>query len=276
VAFLPALAGALARPLAGQRRNAGFLLVLLALAVANGLFHANAIGRPSVTASAALRCAVDLVAVLLVVIGGRITPAFTRNALAGRGAADAVRPSPGLDRLALVGTAIAAGAGLFPQTEALRGAAALVAGLAVAARLVGWRPWRVLDTPLLWSLHGGQAWLAIGLVATGIAALGGPVPPTLALHALTAGAIGATVLAVMTRVALGHTGRPLEPPRGTALAYGLVNAAALVRVAGPAALPGRVLAVWIGAGLLWAAAFALYLVLYAPMLLRPRVDGKPG
>jgi uncharacterized protein involved in response to NO len=86
--------------------------------------------------------------------------------------------------------------------------------------------------------------------------------------------MGAMIVAVVTRVSLGHTGRPLVQPNGAALSYALVHAGALARV-GAALVPSLPALVWIGA-LLWAAAFVLFAVLHAPILLRPRVDGKPG
>jgi uncharacterized protein involved in response to NO len=88
------------------------------------------------------------------------------------------------------------------------------------------------------------------------------------------GAIGTMVLAVMTRVALGHTGRPLRAPASAVCAYVLVTAAALARTAGALASPASNAIVLAGA--LWSAAFAVYLAGYAAMLLRPRVDGQPG
>ncbi len=80
----------------------------------------------------------------------------------------------------------------------------------------------------------------------------------------------------MTRVALGHTGRPLVAAAPIAVAYLLLTVSALVRVLAPA-LPGtNYLWTAVLAGLLWLVAFALFLVVYTPILFRPRVDGKSG
>ncbi len=84
------------------------------------------------------------------------------------------------------------------------------------------------------------------------------------------------ILAVMTRAALGHTGRDLAASRPTVLAYALVPLAALARAFGPALLPDHSLATLAVAGALWVAAFALFLAAFAPVLVRPRADGKPG
>jgi len=276
LAFLPALAAALAPALLGpgRRRHGVFFAVLAALAAANALVHAEALGVRLVDRAVVLRAALELVAIPLVVIGGRITPAFTRNAL---GPAAPVRATPRLDPLATACVALAALAGLVPALAPLRAGAALVAGAAVLARLAGWQTARVLGDPLLWSLHAGQAWLGLGLLATGLAVWWpGLVPPNVALHALGPGATGVMILAVIPRVTLGHTGRPLLPLAGTRLAFALVNAGAAARVVGPWLAPAGGPHAWLVGGALWSAAFAIFLVRYGPLLLRPRVDGRPG
>jgi uncharacterized protein involved in response to NO len=278
LAFLPALAWVLARTVrgTGQRQNQGLVGVIGALALANAAVHAQALGLAAGSAPRALRLAVDLVVVLIVVIGGRITPAFTANALLRRGVEARVASRPWLDRLAVAATALLAGADLLAPRGVASGALAAVAGVAVAARLAGWQTIRTRGDPLVWSLHGGTAWVAAGLLLVAAGDLGGFVPASAGLHALTAGAMGSMILAVMTRVGLGHTGRPLVLPRGARSSYLLVHAGAAARVGsalagGPAAGPGL-----LAGGLLWAAAFGLFAVVYAPILARPRVDGREG
>ncbi len=95
-------------------------------------------------------------------------------------------------------------------------------------------------------------------------------------HALGAGAAATMILAVMTRASLGHTGRPLQVRGLTTLAYAVLTLAVTVRVAGLAMLPGSYRATVITAGLLWIFAFTLFVCVYAPVLLRPRADGKAG
>jgi uncharacterized protein involved in response to NO len=108
------------------------------------------------------------------------------------------------------------------------------------------------------------------LFLNGLANLGVPISSSAALHALTAGAIGVMILAVASRAALGHSGRPLDPSPWTVLAYGLVIAAAIVRVFVP--FDGSVLL----AGVLWFLSYGIFSVVYWPMLTKPRIDGLPG
>ena len=121
-----------------------------------------------------------------------------------------------------------------------------------------------------------MAWVAIGLLLVAAGDLGWPLAGTAGLHALTAGAMGSMILAVMTRVGLGHTGRPLVLPAGAVGSYLLVHAGAAARVGVGLAPVARQAFLLIAAGLLWAAAFWLFTVLYWPILTRPRVDGKEG
>jgi uncharacterized protein involved in response to NO len=278
VAFLPALTLVLARTLwrTGQRRNYGVVALVAALALVNAAVHAQALGLAAGSAPGALRFGVDGVVVLIVVIGGRITPAFTANALLRRGVRARVQSRPRLDRLAVASAVLLAGVDLVAPRGSASGALALVAGLAVAARMTGWQTLRTLRDPLLWSLHAGMAWVALGLLLVAAGDLGGPVPATAGLHSLTAGAMGSMILAVMTRVGLGHTGRPLELPRAASSCLLLVHAGALARVGSglaPGTLQGWLLPV---GGLAWAAAFGLFAILYAPILTRTRVDGREG
>ena len=126
-----------------------------------------------------------------------------------------------------------------------------------------------MKEPLLLVLHLGHGWLAVGLVLLGASELTDLVPASAALHALTAGAIGTMILAVMTRATLGHTGHALTAGAGTTAIFGLVTLAALARLA-VWWLPAQYDLLLQLAGLAWIAAFLLFLAIYGPMLLRPR------
>jgi uncharacterized protein involved in response to NO len=278
LAFLPLLALAVAAPLVAtrQRRNYGFPPLLLGLGLANALVHAEALGLGYGLAQAGLRLGVDLIALLVAVIGGRITPSFTQNALRREGDATPVLQRVWANRAALAAVMLYAAVDLLAPRTAASGAFAGVAAVLLAARMSGWRTLRTRRDPLVWSLHAGHAWLVVGFACIAAGDLGAPLFWTAGVHALTAGAFGAMILAVTTRVALGHTGRPLAAPRGIPLAYALVSLGALLRVLGPLAAPGWSVHFIVCGGLLWSAAFALFLAVYAPILLRARVDGRSG
>lgn len=278
VAFLPFVAVAVVRTLwgSGQRRSYAVVGIVTVLALANAVMHAEALGTVSGWAGRALRFAVDAIVVLLLVIGGRITPAFTQNALRRAGLELSVRSRPWAGALAIAGAAALALVTLLAGRSPVTGTLAAFAGLTAGVRVAGWRSWHTRSEPLVWSLHAGAAWVVVGLLLVGASDLGAAVPATAGLHALTAGAMGGTILAVITRVGLGHTGRALVLPRGMVWSYALVHAAAAVRVVAPfleAEIQRGLLGV---SGLAWAAAFALFAIQYSGILTKPRPDGRPG
>lgn len=275
LAFLPVLAALMARALWPARKPKNFAFVGL-LAV---LFAANLHGYVPFLGGAqeqGLLLAVDVMALLIVIVGGRITPSFTAAALRPRESAPAVATYAWLERASILSVVAVVGFEAGGAPPWLLGAAALAAGAANTARLAGYRSRHTWTQPLLWSLHLGYAWVCLGLLLKGVSAFIPAWPATAALHALTAGGIGTMTLAVMSRAALGHTGRPLTAPAPVAWAYGLVSAAAGVRVFVPIVAPALYVDGMVAAGVLWVAAFGLFVAVYAPILLRPRVDGQPG
>ena len=177
--------------------------------------------------------------------------------------------------LALGSVLVLFAADLLQPPGAAIAAVAAIAALAHGARLWLWRGWRALGTPLVWVLHAAYAWIVAYLALRTLGALG-IVGESLAIHALTVGAIGGLTIGMMTRTARGHTARPLVADRYELACYLLINMAALVRVFGGMAAPAHYLATVQVSAALWAAAFALYAVRYWPTLTRPRLDGRPG
>jgi uncharacterized protein involved in response to NO len=125
-------------------------------------------------------------------------------------------------------------------------------------------------------MHLAYAWIAIAFVLAALASLG--LCSWVAVHhALAVGALGGMTLGMITRTALGHSGRRLQTTRSEPWAYGAIMLAALLRLA-PLLLPvPGTYFVWLwAAAAAWCCAFGLYLLKYAPILLRARADGKPG
>lgn len=272
-AFPLAVAVAIAIPMArsGNRRNYFFAALLACMAVAVLAFHMSLRGAIALPARLGLVAGLDIVLFVMVVMGGRVIPMFTNNGVPGTNA----RRTPLTENLAL-GTVLALlAADLLQLPAAIVGVVALAAAVAQAARLWLWQPWRTLRTPLVWILHAAYAWIVAHLALRSLAATG-LVGETLALHALTVGAIGGLTLGMMTRTARGHTGRALAADGWEVAAFGLVMAAAIVRVAGGILAPGAYVATVVASAALWSAALAIYAVRYWPVLTRPRLDGKPG
>lgn len=255
----------------GNHRNLFVLAVLTAFLVANTLFHLAVPGRLPYAPQTPLHFAIFVIVMLESVIAGRVVPMFTANAVRG------VRQwrNEQVDTLALAATASAL---LLVLGDASAGVTAATCAIAAAlqfARLAGWNPLATRHNPLLWILHLSYAWIPIGLLLLAGAALD-RVPLSAGLHALTVGSMGGLIIGMMTRTALGHTGRPLVAGGAEIAMYALVQLAVVLRIAPMLfeALPW--LAFMSAASVAWAAAFVLYLVKYGPMLIAPRVDGRPG
>jgi uncharacterized protein involved in response to NO len=277
LAFLPALAITLAPALfRSTNRNRPLLLVIFALWATDAAFVYALADFDVLLASRAVRIALDIVLLLVTVIGGRIVPAFTAGALRKRGIEVQVRTYPIVERLAIGSIVAVILFDLVLPSHWSAAAVALLAALAHAARMTGWQTRRTFSEPIVWVLHAAYAWLPIGLFLKAVSMLTGAAWAVHWPHALGAGAAATMIVAVMTRATLGHTGRPLVAAQPIAWAYGLLVAAAAVRVFGPAVLPLAYAHVIVCAGVLWIAAFLLYAWVYTPILLRPRVDGKAG
>lgn len=256
-----------------QYRNYPIVLVLLLLGVANGVSLYGLYDGNEVLQRNAVLSGLFLIAALMTMIGGRVIPFFTRRGLLRE---QGVEPWPILDYALLAGMvllALATLTGLNMQQNI--GLGILLSLLAVAHAVRAWRwydagIWRI---GLLWSLHLSYWWLAIACMALGAWHFGLFSNMSLALHALTVGAMSGMILSMLARVTLGHTGRELKPPKYMAMAFICLNLAAIFRVF---VVEFNTIAGWHGASTLWAISFILFLIGYAPMLCRPRVDGNPG
>lgn len=278
IAFLPALGLVAARQLfvAPQRKNTVFLALLAAMTAGNVAYHLAATGAAGrLDELAGVRAALLVVLVLIAVIGGRIVPAFTHNHLH---LSEIPGPMPTrsarLDAAAILSLVAFSLLALLPVDARIVGLAASVAALLNGWRLAGWRGTATTGSPIVLVLHLGYLWIVIGLALWALAALTGLVTEVAALHAFGSGAAGTMILAVMTRAALGHTGRRLVAAPMTVAAYALVTAAALLRSLGPALLPAHYNAVMLAAGVAWIAAFTLFLAVYLSILTTPRVHQR--
>ena len=270
MALLPLVAALLTRLLlrAGNHRNLPLALILMLLALANGAFHLAALGLTAINPLMALHAGLALVVMVLCVMAGRVVPAFTKAATPGM-----VLPPPKLERWTMAMTALGLAGWVFAPAGL---ATALVLGLAAALHLRrqwAWQPWLTRGRPILWILHAGYAWIAVGLGLLALAQLG-LVSESAGLHALTVGATSGLIIGMITRTARGHTGRSLQAGKAETSAYALVMAAALLRSLLP--IFGLQSPALLGAAMAWSSAFVIYLYVYTPWLLAARVDGRDG
>lgn len=256
---------------AGNRRNLVLCGLILILVAADLAFHLSLLDALQISAQTALGATLDIFVFLIVLIGGRVVPAFTRNALALSGPGRPMRTFRWLDATALVSTACILPADLLMPGTHGAAAVTLVSAVANTLRFLTWQTERTLGSPILWVLHLGYLWLVAGLYMKGLAAALPELAGLVWVHALSAGAIGTMTLAVMTRAALGHTGRPLQVTPPVVIAYVLVTIASLARIMAPE-LPGDwYMPAIAAAGTAWTLAFLLFLYVYLPICASPRI-----
>jgi uncharacterized protein involved in response to NO len=259
----------------GNKRNLVLVAILALLSLANLMMHIGFVAGQTLWLKLGELMAFNLITLMIIVIGGRIIPAFTGNWLRSQGGpVEAVKSSDGLERTTLIVTALLIPADFLTASPALAGGIALLAAAVNALRLWRWSGWLTVQEPLLWILHIGYAWIVLALLFKGLAAFE-LIAPSVWQHALGLGGMTTLILGVMTRVAMGHTGRTLALPRFGIVIYLAITLAAISRV--------LTAFEWLNhnAGLIlaasgWVLAFCLFTLIYWPVLARPRIDGRPG
>jgi len=271
MAFLPVLAAVLARPIvkSKQMRNLSVPSLLLLMAAGNGLLYAEMLGL--FDGLNGLWFAVGAILMLVSLIAGRVMPFFT-----GRGIPGAVtKKFPMVELLALPVIALWTIVELlFPDTL-IPAVAAAIAALLHAVRLYGWSCRGVWREPMLWVIHLAYGWLVMGFLLLALAGFGGG-SKLLALHGWTVGAIGLFTLGMMARVALGHTGRPVSAHPSMVWAFLLLAVSALIRVFMSLLFPSVAEVALLISAAGWVLAFTVFVWIYTPYLIRPRVDGASG
>ena len=271
--FALAAATALAVPLwaARNRRNYFFVGLLVLLGVADLGIHLAQLGVWDLPTWLGVQIALDLVLFIMAVMAGRVIPMFTNNGVPGAGAERHAM----LDLAALASVLVLLAADLLRWHGAWLATIAIFCAAAHALRWAFWKPWKTWRTPLVWVLHAAYVWIPLHLGLRAAAEMGW-INASVAAHALTVGAIGGLVIGMMTRIARGHTARPLVADRFDVACYALILTAALVRVGWPLAAPAWSLPAILFSAVLWSAGFGLFAVRYWPVLTGPRLDGKPG
>ena len=275
VAFLPVLAAVVGVPIVRARkpRNLPVVALLLGLALANFAMHRGLIAHDALLMRNGAIASVYLAIFLVLLISGRIVPLFTRNALRKSGLSAAVEPNTTVGALALTAAGFAFVFDLASPGSVPGAWMALVTAPLLIARQLFWGPAYTAGRPILWVLHAGHAWIAVGFACQAAAVLWSAIPLSSALHAFTAGALGCIMLGMMTRVSLGHTGRPVKASALTIVAYTCVIGAAGVRVFGGALAPAMLLEVYQLSGVAFALGYAIFAAEFTPVLWGGRADG---
>ncbi len=276
VAFLPLTTLLLGLPLFNIRmyRNMIFIPILLLMSFSNAMTYLPQFSFSAQWATQGLHSMVLLVTLLVALLGGRVIPMFTANGVG----ITKVLPIKWLEVSALsILFLLYAGflLGLTEYTQAF-GVLSLIAAGLHTYRWLRWRPWLTLKVPLVWALHFTMIFIPIGLALIALHFFTNTVSLSAAIHSLTVGAIGGMILAMMSRVSLGHTGRPLTVNRLMQAAFASIVLAAVTRSILIALLPAYTLPLTLLSGIFWCIAFSGFLWVYIPILSTPRLDRRPG
>jgi len=276
VLFLPIVAISVAIPIfrSANKRNYKVVAIVAAMAVLHFVYHLALGGEiPAWLLRGSLFAVIDITAILFAVVGGRVIPAFTGNAVPGSNPVHKhwVEVTAFGSLLLLAAVTLVSGGLVLPAGLPI--SLAFIAAASHAVRLALWKPGVTLRNPLLWMMPVAYSWLPVALLLRGLAGLGIALPGSW-IHALTAGALTSLMVAMMMRSTLGHTGRKLEASRSDVVVFLLLQLAVVFRIL--AGVVGDYRSLTMLAGVVWMAAFAGFLLRYAPMLMRTRVDGKPG
>jgi uncharacterized protein involved in response to NO len=253
--------------------NMAFLVILGILAVLNALTHLSVLNMIDLDATNIMFFAIHLIIFIITIIGGRVIPFFTRNGLALKNINIEVTHQPLTDKLALGLMFTLAIVGYITEFHGqVFAILAFATALVHTIRLSRWHGFKTLSIPILWILHIGYSWLIIGLILEGIHAWSYVISIHLAMHAFTVGAIGTMILGMMTRVSLGHTGREIKAYLPIILSYIILQAAVIIRIAGGIFFEELYVDSIIISGILWAAAFMIFTIIYLPILVTKRPD----
>lgn len=261
---------------AGQVRNLFFVPILILLTISNGIMHAGVLLNQFQFIYHGSMNAVWLVTLIMAIISGRVLPMFTANGTQ----TSKMQPNVWIDRVAL-GSLWMVFILQFLMLKPFIPTILLSVLYASAAlfnfiRIIRLRIWITFKVPLLWSLHIAALFIPLGLTLFAFRYAGFPVSISTGVHALTAGAMGIMILSMMARVSLGHSGRMLKPRAIMSVAFVLVIFAAIIRVFFGWLAPDLLLAGYYAAIIAWVVAFTCYTIVYTPILISPRADGKPG
>ena len=271
ISFLPVAAFFFVRPIIKVKlwRNLIFLPLLAALTLANIAMHYSVHFGDFGMVLPASKTAVLVVAMIMAIMGGRVMPMFTAN---GTGT-PRVKDLNWLEKSALSSLllVIIFNSGLISLPNIVNALLLFTAAVFHYIRVLRWRFWVTLRTPLVWSLHLSYSFIPTGLLLFGINQISDVITTSQAIHAITVGAIGMMILSMISRVSLGHTGRVIKVGKIMTSAFIVLLLAALVRIFGQLFTDNYMLVI-ISSALLWALAYGCFVALYTSILIKKRID----
>lgn len=257
-------------------RNYPAVVALFLFGLAHALLHRQLAAFDPIALHRILITGLIIVAAFIGLIGNRIIPFFSAKRLNS----PQITSPAWVERAALLLPLTAAILFSLQVATAFAVLPCLVAGILGLIQSARWFERGILRESMLWVLHIGHLSTALGLTLFGLSAWLPAYSESLAIHLIAVGGIGVLTLGMMTRTALGHTGRPIYPaPKGLNLAFAFMCAATLTRAIAALAMTHNATAynhALRTSAALFAAALLLYFWRYRPWLTQARIDGKAG
>ncbi len=273
LSFIPLVAFLLAVPVIRAKQWSNFIFVplLLTMAAANLMVHLSALGLINSSIVTGSRMMLYLVVLLIVIMGGRVIPFFTERGVNGV----ITKKWKWIEILSPASVVAVVAADIILSNKIIIGYLALFTAVVHLIRLAGWYSNKIWSVPLVWILQIAYFWFVIGFMLKSLVIFD-LAQSIFSYHAFTVGGIGIMTLGMMARVSLGHTGREMKLHRWMVLSFILINIAAIVRVILPIFITTSYMQLINIAGWLWITSFVIYIVIYTPMWIQPRVDGRDG
>lgn len=273
ILFLPIIAMIIGKLILQRSmvRNLFLPLILSVLGILNGLFYMSAYGHIGIDSNVPLISSLFLIVMIEIMIGGRVIPSFTANAIVG------IKQfrNKSFATVVLAFSATSFLLWIFFSVSVVTALICILTGVLQFILLLGWKPLATRSKPIVWILHAAYFWIPLGFILLGLSSFG-LVSMYIALHAFGIGATGGLIIGMITRTAMGHTGRLIKAGAIEVSCYVLVQVTAVIWM-----VAHLTVGVWfhftIGlAGICWCLAFILYIYKYFPWLTKPRLDGQPG
>ena len=273
LAFIPLVAFIIAVPVIRAKQWSNFIFVplLLTMAAANLVVHLSALDIINTSNVMGSRMMLYLIVLLIVIMGGRVIPFFTERGVNGV----MTKKWNLIERLSPLSVILVAIADVFYGDKVITGYLALIAAIIQFIRLAGWYSNKIWNVPLVWILQIAYSWFIVGFILKASVIFNLNIS-LFSYHAFTVGGVGIMTLGMMARVSLGHTGREMKLNGWMVLAFILINIAAILRVIVPIFMPDNYLQLIQLAGWFWVLSFIIFLMVYTPMWLKSRVDGREG
>ena len=271
LAFLPLAAAALAYPIIKVKlwRNLMFIPILLVMAFSNTLAHYSVATNDFTLMNSTSTFMALLVTLVMCLMGGRVFPMFTANGTR----TPRVNAIPVLEKLSVISilAAVITGAGFVELPPVLVASIFFFASVVHAVRVFRWKIWVTFKTPLVWSLHISYWCIAIGLLMYGLSEVTTLVSHSQAVHTLTVGGMATMILAMISRVSLGHTGRMIVVGNTMSFAFAAIILSFIIRVFGIYWFDNYTHVLTLAVAF-WALGFGCFVALYFPILIKRKAN----